>query len=96
MPTAVRFRSVSVNRGEMGEAFGAVLREQRKRAGISQERLALISGYDRSGLGRMERGEHLPSIPTLFVLAETLGTTPDALVKRVRTRLGKRPPKKRG
>lgn len=95
MPLAVRFRGVSVDRGEMQEAFGAVLREQRKRAGISQERLALMSGYDRSGLGRMERGEHLPSIPTLFVLAETLGTTPDTLVKRVRTRLGKRPPRRR-
>lgn len=79
----------------MQAAFARVLRESRERAGLSQERLALASGYDRAGLGRMERGQHLPSLPTLFVLAETLGTTPDSMLRRMRVSLGDPRPERR-
>lgn len=84
-----------VERAEVQAAFAHVLRESRKRAGLSQERLALVCGCDRAGLGRIERGQHLPSLPTLFALAEALDTTPDAILKRVRARLDHTPPKRR-
>ena len=35
--------------------FGAKLREERKRRGISQEKVALLTEIDRSYMGRIER-----------------------------------------
>ncbi len=68
-------------------AFGAVLRELRRARGLSQERLALEAGYDRSYVGELERGEKSPSLRTIFRLARAIGVSPSALLAAVEARL---------
>jgi transcriptional regulator with XRE-family HTH domain len=53
-------------------AFGRVLRKIRESQSISQEELAARSGYHRTYIGQLERGEKSPSLRTLFALAATL------------------------
>jgi len=49
-------------------AVGKAIRILRKRAGISQENLALEAGVARGYMGRLERGEGSPSISTIYKL----------------------------
>ena len=45
---------------EPAKAFGAVVRARRTERGIAQEDLANQAGIERSHLGKIERGEHMP------------------------------------
>lgn len=67
--------------------FGAVLRDLRTRRGISQEQLAALSGYHRTYIGQLERGEKSPSLRTLFAIGPVVHVTPSALLRRVERRL---------
>ncbi|MCS6159842.1 helix-turn-helix domain-containing protein [Shewanella baltica] len=53
--------------------FGAKLREERKRLGISQDKMALLAEIDRSYVGRIERGEVNITLEKVYQLAEVLG-----------------------
>ena len=64
-------------------AFGDALRQVRKRAGISQERLALDAGFDRTYVSLIERGIQSPTIRTVVRLAGALGVTPSEIVVRM-------------
>lgn len=61
-------------------AFGAVLKESRKRNDLSQEQLAFESGLDRSFISQLECGRKQPSLLTIFQLAKALKTTPSSLL----------------
>lgn len=63
------------------EAFGRVLREIRRSRGVSQEELGAKSGYHRTYIGMLERGEKSPSLRTLFNLAGALAVRPSDLVR---------------
>ena len=63
-------------------AFGRVLRKSRKDRSISQEELAFQSGYHRTYIGQLERGEKSPSLRTIFDLAETLKVAPSVLIQQ--------------
>jgi transcriptional regulator with XRE-family HTH domain len=52
---------------------GDLLREARKRAGVSQAALARRAGKPISSIGRWERGEVLPSLETLRELVRACG-----------------------
>ena len=52
--------------------FGAKLREERKRLGISQDKMALLAEIDRSYVGRIERGEVNITLEKAYQLAEVL------------------------
>ena len=54
-------------------AFGQVLRELRKRQGLSQESLALESGIERNYVSLLELGRNSASVKTIFKLAPVLG-----------------------
>lgn len=69
-------------------AFGRVLREIRHKQGVSQDELGARSGYHRTYIGLLERGEKSPSLRTLFNLAGALGVSVSKIVKDVERALG--------
>ena len=60
--------------------FGAVLREARKAKGLSQERLAFDTGFDRTFISRLERGLTQPSLESILRLSKALDMTLTSLV----------------
>ena len=53
--------------------FGDRVRELRKQAGVSQERLADLAGVHRTYLGAVERGEQNVSLTNIHEVAKALG-----------------------
>lgn len=64
-------------------AFGQVLRRLRTEVGLSQEKLALEAGLDRTFISLLERGLRQPTLTTLFTLANTLNTQPSTILLAV-------------
>jgi ribosome-binding protein aMBF1 (putative translation factor) len=62
--------------------FGAVLRANRLDQGITQERLAMKSGVNRSYLSRIEAGRVSPTLTVVFRLSEALKVVPSVLISR--------------
>ena len=52
--------------------LGMAVRARRKAIGISQESLAMISGVERSNMGKIERGENNLSVLNLVRIAVAL------------------------
>ena len=71
-------------------AFGQVLRNVRQRCSMSQDDLGAKSGYHRTYIGQLERGEKSPSLRTIFNLASTMRVLPSELVRVVEKSVGKR------
>lgn len=65
------------------KSFGESIQLCRKRAGLTQEKLALQSGLAYRFLQDIEAGNKQPSITTVFKLAEALQTTPGELLDNV-------------
>jgi len=65
------------------EAFAVVLRELRRKRGLSQQALALEADVDRTFVSLLERGKRQPSLDTLFRLAAALSISPTKLIARV-------------
>ena len=53
-------------------AFGLVLKDLRNERGLSQQQLAFDSGLDRTYISLLERGLRLPTLGTVFKVAEVL------------------------
>jgi len=73
---------------DAGLAFGKVLRERRKQAGLTQEKLALEADVQRNYVSLIERGVHQPTINIIFKLASALGCKPSDLVADVEKIIG--------
>lgn len=71
------------------KVFGEVLQAIRKEQGLSQEQLGFESGYHRTYISLLERGQKSPSLNTLFQLAMALKVTPSEMLQRVEARIGK-------
>jgi len=67
----------------LGKAFGVVLRRLRQERGISQEGLGFESGYHRTYISLLERGQKSPSLQTIFRLANSLKIHPAELIREV-------------
>jgi transcriptional regulator with XRE-family HTH domain len=63
------------------QAFGKAVRRKRERLGLSQEKLGLEAGLDRTYISGIERGVRNPTLKTIWLLADTLSTTPSALLR---------------
>ncbi|WP_448218390.1 helix-turn-helix domain-containing protein [Endozoicomonas sp. 2B-B] len=64
------------------DAFADALRESRKAAGLSQEKLAEKASVDRTYISLLERGLRQPTLSTLIHLADALDLTPSLLLDR--------------
>jgi len=53
-------------------ALGNAIRDARKQQGVSQEKLALLAGIDRSYMGRIERGDNNVAVLTLLKIGQAL------------------------
>ena len=71
---------------DLNADLGVVVAERRAELGNSREKLALISGLDRTFVGKIESGMHSPSLNSLFNLSEGLQLAPEELVRRVHER----------
>jgi transcriptional regulator with XRE-family HTH domain len=63
-------------------AFGDALRELREERGLSQEAAALACGVDRAYFGRLERADKVPTLTTLWRIADAFETRPSDLLAR--------------
>lgn len=62
------------------QAIGVRIRRLRKEQGLTQEKLAEISGQEPSNLSHIERGATKLSLPTIVSIANALGVTVDDLL----------------
>jgi transcriptional regulator with XRE-family HTH domain len=60
------------------------LRDARRRAGLSQQALALGSGLDRAAIGVYENGGGQPRLDTILKLAQVLKDPPATLLRGLR------------
>ena len=59
----------------LAAAFGTAVRSARTTRDIAQEALAHLSKIERSHVGKIERGEHMPTIAAVLKIAKALGIT---------------------
>jgi transcriptional regulator with XRE-family HTH domain len=65
----------------VAELFGTSLREIRKQRGLSQERLAELTGLSTNYVGEMERGLKAPGLPVIVRLARALDVSVNDLLR---------------
>jgi transcriptional regulator with XRE-family HTH domain len=65
------------------KAFGETLRTVRQEKGLSQEALADLAGLHRNYISEIERGMSSPTLGALEQIADALGMSAWALLKRM-------------
>jgi transcriptional regulator with XRE-family HTH domain len=70
-------------------AFGKVLRQLRKKAGLTQEKLGLDADLRRTYISILELGQQQPSLNTLIKLARALNMPASELMATVETELSR-------
>lgn len=65
---------------DTAKAFGMAVRAFRTQKALAQETLANMAGIDRSHMGKIERGRHMPTLAIILRVAEALGCEASALV----------------
>jgi len=72
---------------ELAQAFGAAVRALRMERGIAQESLANLAGVERSHMGKVERGEHMPTLAIIFKIAGALNCSTAELMATTESQL---------
>ncbi|MFM1659781.1 helix-turn-helix domain-containing protein [Pseudomonas aeruginosa] len=72
---------------ELAQAFGAAVRALRMERGIAQELLANLAGIERSHMGKVERGEHMPTLAIIFKIAGALDCSTAELMAATESQL---------
>lgn len=68
-------------------AFGDAVRSLRTKDGIAQETLAHMAGVERSHMGKIERGEHMPTLAMILKIARALDRSAGELMLETEARL---------
>lgn len=71
----------------LAQAFGAAVRALRAERGIAQESLANLAGIERSHMGKIERGEHMPTLAIIFKIASALECSTAVLMTETESQL---------
>ena len=66
---------------DMRKLVGRNVRAARVERGMTQERLADVSGFSQQYISDLERGRRNPTIVSLYELAQALAVTPIELLK---------------
>lgn len=74
---------------QYAKILGEVFKEARERAGMSQKKLAEVSGVGRTGIINLEVGQRNISILLGHMLAEGLGVSLASLIEEAEKRLKK-------
>ena len=61
--------------------IGKRITKERKNQGMSQERIAALSGIDRSHIGFIEQGRRKPTLSTLYKIANVLNLSLETFFK---------------
>jgi XRE family transcriptional regulator, regulator of sulfur utilization len=69
------------------QAFGAAVRALRTEDGVAQETLAHLAGVERSHMGKIERGEHMPTLAMILKIARALNRSAGELMLETEARL---------
>jgi transcriptional regulator with XRE-family HTH domain len=69
---------------DLKEDISSNIKKFRKAKGISQEKLALIAGIDRSYMSEIERCLANPSIDALLRISNALEVTPEDIVRIIK------------
>ena len=69
-------------KGDLKTVFGKTIKELRAAKGLTQQRLADYAGMDRAYISELERGLLMPSLETVFRLAEVLKIKPENLIEK--------------
>ena len=69
------------------KVVGTVIKEYREKKGLSQEVLSGHADLDRTHYSKIERGERMPTISTLFKIANALAVSPSAIVRSIEERI---------
>ena len=64
---------------EREEIFGKIIQEERKAKKISQERLAKLTGLDRTAISLIETGKRSPTFSTILKICSALEIDPSDL-----------------
>lgn len=72
---------------ELARAFGAAVRALRIERGIAQESLAHLAGIERSHMGKIERGTHMPTLAIIFKIAGALECSTAVLMSEAESQL---------
>lgn len=65
---------------EPAVAFGQAVRAARMEQGIAQEELAALAEIERSHMGKIERGEHMPTLALILRIAAALNKSAADLI----------------
>lgn len=72
---------------ELAQAFGAAVRALRSERAVAQESLANLAGIERSHMGKIERGEHMPTLAIIFKIAKALECSTATLMSKTENQL---------
>ena len=64
---------------EKEEIFGKIIQEERKAKNISQEKLAKLTGLDRTFISLIENGKRNPTFSTILKICSALEIEPSEL-----------------
>jgi transcriptional regulator with XRE-family HTH domain len=76
-------RLVPRSRQSLQDDLAAVIRAERIKQRLTQEEVAHAAGLALNYVSELERARRNPSLFTIFRLAEALGVSADALIRRV-------------
>jgi transcriptional regulator with XRE-family HTH domain len=75
--------------------IGQRIGDERRRIGMTQDELAATSGIDSANVRAYEKGRSMPSVHTLFRIADGLGIEPSMLLAGLTLELFGRPAERR-